>query len=411
MGSNKSSLIASGRNRVEWASTRMPVLGIIRRQFSALKPLRGAKLGGCLHLTTETAVLAITLKAGGAEVCMCASNPLSTQDDVVAYLNSQGIRAMGFRGESAKNYYKAIADTIAFRPKLVMDDGGDLTNAAISAGLDAMGGMEETTTGIFRLKALEKAGRLTFPVIGVNDADTKHMFDNRYGTGQSTIDGILRATNIMLAGKNFVVGGYGWVGRGIAMRARGMGARVIVTEIDPVKALEAYMDGFDVKTMDEAAKAGDIFVTATGNCDIITERHIKKMKDLAIVANSGHFNVEINVKDLEKLAAKKREIRAQLYEYTMKDGRRILLIAQGRLVNLSAAEGHPSEVMDMSFANQALSAVYLLKNGKSMANRVYDVPRVIDQNVAKLKLESLKISIDKLSERQKRYLSSYESGT
>jgi adenosylhomocysteinase len=389
----------------------MPVLNLIKRQFAESKPLKGVRVGGCLHITTETAVLALTLKAGGAEVCMCASNPLSTQDDVVAYLNSQGVKAIGFKGESSKDYYKAIAEVVAFRPKLVMDDGGDLTNSIISADSEALGGTEETTTGILRLKALEKAGKLEYPVIGVNDADTKHMFDNRYGTGQSTIDGILRATNIMLAGKVFVVGGYGWVGRGIASRARGMGARVVVTEVDPVKALEAYMDGFDVQSMDAAAASGDIFVTATGDLDIITERHIKRMKDLAIVANSGHFNVEINVDDLEKLAVKKREIRAQLEEYTMSDGRRILLIAQGRLVNLSAAEGHPSEVMDMSFANQALSAVYLLNNHEGMHNKVYDVPREIDENVAKLKLESLGIRIDRLSERQKKYLSSYESGT
>ena len=411
MAENKATLIESGRDRIEWASTRMPVLGLIRKQFISEKPLKGIKVGGCLHITTETAVLALALKSGGARVFMCASNPLSTQDDVVAYLNSEGVKALGFRGESSKEYYNAIKEVVAFKPKIIMDDGGDLTNATMSGPFDAIGGTEETTTGILRLKALEKAGKLQFPVIGVNDADTKHMFDNRYGTGQSTIDGILRATNIMLAGKTFVVAGYGWVGRGIASRARGMGSKVIVTEVDAVKALEAHMDGFQVLSMDEAAKIGDIFVTATGDLDIITDRHIKKMKDLALLANSGHFNVEINTEHLENLAVKKRQIRNQLEEYTMKDGRRILLISQGRLVNLSSAEGHPSEVMDMSFANQALSAVYVLKNYSKLENRVYNVPRDIDESIASLKLESLGVKIDRLSERQKKYLSSYESGT
>jgi adenosylhomocysteinase len=411
MAINKALLVKSGKNRIEWASTRMPVLNLIKNQFSEDKPLNGVKIGGCLHLTTETAVLALTLKAAGADVCMCASNPLSTQDDVVAYLNTQGLKAIGFKGESSNDYYKAISQVVAFKPKIIMDDGGDLTNAVMDEKFGAIGGTEETTTGILRLKALEKAGKLGYPVIGVNDADTKHLFDNRYGTGQSTIDGILRATNLLIAGKTFVVGGYGWVGRGIALRARGMGANVIVTEIDPVKALEAHMDGFSVKSMDEAAKVGDIFVTATGDVDIITGKHINKMKDLAVMANSGHFNVEINVEELEHLATKKREIREQLEEYTMRDGRRILLISQGRLVNLSSAEGHPSEVMDMSFANQALSAVYILNHYKGLENKVYNVPKEIDERVAKLKLESLGIKIDSLSDKQKRYLSSYEIGT
>ncbi len=408
---SKSGAAESGRSRVEWASTRMPVMGLITEQFSKAKPLDGVRIGGCLHLTTETAVLALSLKEAGADVRLCASNPLSTQDDVVAYLRRGGVSALGFKGENVKDYYAHIDSVVASRPMLTIDDGGDLTNAAMAKNDGIIGGTEETTTGVLRLRALERAGRLKYPIIAVNEADTKHMFDNRYGTGQSTIDGILRSTNVMIAGKNFVVAGYGWVGRGIASRAKGMGAKVIVTEVDPVKALEAHMDGFEVMSMDQAASVGDIFVTATGDINVINEQHMRKMKDLAIMANSGHFNVEIAIAALERMAKSKRTVREQLDEYVLPSGRRLLLLAQGRLVNLSAAEGHPSEVMDMSFANQALSLLYLARNARKLERRVYDVPREIDQRIAKLKLASVGIKIDSMTEEQRRYVSGYESGT
>ncbi len=408
---SKSGAAESGRSRVEWASTRMPVMGLITEQFSKTKPLDGVRIGGCLHLTTETAVLALSLKDAGADVRLCASNPLSTQDDVVAYLRSRGISALGFKGESVKDYYAHIESVVASKPLLTIDDGGDLTNAVMAKNDGVIGGTEETTTGVLRLRALERADQLKYPVIAVNEADTKHMFDNRYGTGQSTIDGILRSTNVMIAGKNFVVAGYGWVGRGIASRAKGMGAKVIVTEVDPVKALEAHMDGFEVMSMGQAAGVGDIFVTATGDINVINEQHMRRMKDLAIMANSGHFNVEIAIAALERMAKSKRTVREQLDEYVLPSGRRLLLLAQGRLVNLSAAEGHPSEVMDMSFANQALSLLYLARNARKLERRVYDVPREIDQRIAKLKLASVGIRIDSMTEEQRRYVSGYESGT
>ncbi|MCD6465814.1 adenosylhomocysteinase [Candidatus Bathyarchaeota archaeon] len=399
---------------IEWASNHMPVLNQIARRFSEEKPLKGLRIGACLHVTKETAVLVKTLAAGGAEVALCGSNPLSTQDEVAAALAKMGIKVYAWRGESRDEYYWCINRVIDHQPMITLDDGADLVSTIHSSRREALenirGGTEETTTGVMRLRAMAEKGVLQYPIIAVNDAYTKYLFDNRYGTGQSSIDGILRATNILLAGKRFVVCGYGWCGRGLAIRARGMGANVIVTEVNPLRALEAVMDGFQVMPMSEAAAIGDIFVTATGNIAVIRGEHMLKMKDGAILANSGHFNVEISLPDLEEISVSKRTIRPNLEEYKLKNGRRIYLLAEGRLVNLASAEGHPSEVMDMSFSNQALCVEYLARNPR-MEPKVYKVPKEIDEMVAKLKLKSMSIEIDELTEEQKKYISSWESGT
>ncbi len=410
------SLAGKGKNRIEWAGSQMPVLKKIEEKFRKEKPLKGIKIAACLHVTSETANLMITLKAGGAEVVLTASNPLSTQDDVAAALvKYYKLPVFAIRGEDSKTYYSHILSALEIKPHITMDDGADLITTLHTKRKDlvkyVLGGTEETTTGVIRLKAMAEKGVLKYPLIAVNDAYTKYLFDNRYGTGQSTIDGILRATNILLAGKKFVVAGYGWCGRGIAMRARGMGANVIVTEVDPLRALEAVMDGFSVMPMKEAAKIGDIFVTATGDKNIITEKEFKLMKDGAILANAGHFDVEINVKQLENLAIKKLKIKESVVKYLMKDGRNLYLIAEGRLVNLGAAEGHPSMVMDMSFANQALSVEYIVKNYKKLENKVYKVPDEIDRMIAKMKLKSMGIKIDRLTKEQKEYLKSWMEGT
>ncbi len=408
------SLAQRGRLQIEWAEMHMPVVArIIRERFEAEKPLEGVKVGAVLHVTKETAALVRTLKAGGARVRLAASNPLSTQDDVAAALVEDGIEVCAWRGMSEEEYFSCIRFVAEWEPNIVIDDGGDL-HAMLHDRYPSIadriwGGTEETTTGVIRLRALEKQGLLRYPVIAVNDAYTKMMFDNRYGTGQSAIDGVLRATNILIAGKVVVVAGYGWVGRGIALRAKGMGARrVIVTEVDPIKALEAVMDGFEVMPMREAAKIGDVFITATGNKAVIRREHFEVMKDGAILANAGHFNVEIWIPDLEALAAEKREIRPCVTEYRLKDGRRLYLLGEGRLVNLVCAEGHPSEVMDMSFANQALSVEYIARNRGRLEKRVYRVPREIDEEVARLKLRSMGIEIDELTEEQRRYLESWK---
>ncbi|MDP2911324.1 MAG: adenosylhomocysteinase [Candidatus Omnitrophota bacterium] len=409
-------LAPTGKLRIEWADENMPVLKLIRKRFSKEKPLKGVKISSCLHVTTETAVLMNTLKAGGAEINLCASNPLSTQDDVAASLVKDfNIPVFARRGENNEVYYSHIESSLALEPHITMDDGADLVSTIHKSKKHLVPGMfgstEETTTGIIRLRSLEQNKKLLFPVIAVNDADTKHLFDNRYGTGQSTVDGIIRATNILIAGKIVVVLGYGWCGRGFAMRARGMGANVIVTEIDSTKALEAVMDGYSVMPMKEAAKKGDLFVSLTGNTTVIAEDHFKAMKDGAIVANSGHFNVEIDIPALEKMSSKKRVIRNGVEEYLLKDGRRINLLGEGRLVNLACAEGHPAIVMDMSFANQALAAEYLVKNHKKLAKKVYRMPEAIDKEIARLKLKSMAIQIDTLTPYQKKYLASWESGT
>ena len=409
-------LSATGRLRIEWADENMPVLKLIRARFSKEKPLKGVKISACLHATTETAVLMHTLKSGGADVNLCASNPLSTQDDVTASLVKDfGIPVFARRGENNDVYYSHIESSLDLKPHITMDDGADLVSTIHKSKKHLVSGMfgstEETTTGIIRLRSLEQSGKLLFPVIAVNDADTKHLFDNRYGTGQSTVDGVIRATNILIAGKVVVVLGYGWCGRGFAMRVRGMGANVIITEVDPTKALEAVMDGYSVMPMKEAAKKGDIFVSLTGNTTVIAEDHFKVMKDGAIVANSGHFNVEIEITALEKMSKKKRVIRNGVEEYLLKDGRRINLLGEGRLVNLACAEGHPAIVMDMSFANQALAAEYLVKNYKKLNKKVYRMPVEIDREIARLKLKSMGIQIDTLTALQKKYLSSWESGT
>ena len=408
------SLAPRGRLQIEWAEKHMPVLMLIRERFSKDKPLKGIRVGAVLHVTKETAVLVKTLKASGAEVYLAASNPLSTQDEVAATLVEEGIHVYAWRGQTSDEYYWCIRQVAEAEPHVVIDDGADL-HAMLHKEYEDIarrikGGTEETTTGVVRLRALEREGKLLYPVIAVNDAYTKYLFDNRYGTGQSTIDGILRATNILLAGKKVVVAGYGWVGRGIAMRARGMGARVIVTEVDPIRALEAVMDGFDVMPMKEAVKIGEVFITATGNKDVITREHFMLMKDGVVLANAGHFNVEISVKDLEEIAVSKREIRPYVTEYKLPNGKRLYLLAEGRLVNLVAAEGHPSEVMDMSFANQALSVEYIVKNPRQQP-RVYRVPREIDENVARLKLKTMNIEIDELTPEQKKYLESWSLGT
>ncbi len=409
-------LAEAGKNRIEWAEREMPVLRGIKEDFSKNKPLKGLNCGACLHVTSETANLMITLKEGGANVALCASNPLSTQDDVAASLvKNDGIPTFAIKGEDNKTYYDHINSVLDFGPQVTMDDGADVISIIHSSRkelLDSVyGGTEETTTGVIRLKSMESKGVLHYPIIAVNDAKTKHFFDNRYGTGQSTIDGILRATNILLAGKKFVVVGYGWCGRGVAARARGMGANVIILEVDPLKALEAKLDGFDVMDSREAAKVGDIFLSVTGNKSVIGETILKNCKDMAIVANSGHFDVEIDKVYLEQNSTSIREVRPSVEEYIMKDGRKIYVLAQGRLVNLGAAEGHPASVMDMSFANQALSAKYIYENSKSLENKVYPVPEKIDNMIAKLKLASMGVKIDTLTSEQEEYLNSWEMGT
>jgi adenosylhomocysteinase len=407
-------LAPKGHLQIEWASKHMPVLNQIKKRFSEEKPLKSLTLGACLHVTKETAVLIDTFLAGGAKVALCGSNPLSTQDEVAAALAEKGVNVFAWREQTTEEYYWCVERAIDQKPAITLDDGADLVGTIHSKRTEALsnvkGGTEETTTGVLRLRAMEKTGSLKYAIIAVNDAYTKYLFDNRYGTGQSTIDGILRATNILLAGKNLVVCGYGWCARGIAMRAQGMGANVIITEVNPLRALEAAMNGFRVMPLAEAATIGDVFITATGDISIIRKEHMQKMKDGAILANSGHFNVEINIKDLEELAVSKRRIRPNLEEYTFKDGRKIYLLAEGRLVNLASAEGHPSEVMDMSFANQALCTEYLAKTEK-MPPKVYLVPKDIDETVAKLKLNALKIGIDELTDEQKKYLATWEMGT
>ena len=405
-----------GKERIEWAEREMPVLRLIKARFQKEKPFKGVKMACCLHITTETANLAITLKAGGADVSACASNPLSTQDDVAsALVKHYGIPTFAIKGEDNKTYYKHIDAVLANKPQITMDDGADLVSTILSKKRDLLptiiGGTEETTTGVIRLRAMEKDGVLAYPIVAVNDALTKHLFDNRYGTGQSTIDGIIRATNILLAGKIVVVAGYGWCGRGVAMRAKGMGAQVIVTEIDPMKALEASMDGFEVKTMNQAAKEGDIFVTLTGDINVLDEQHFKVMKSGAVVSNSGHFNCEINIEAMKKLSKSVRRVRDFVEEFALKDGRKIYLLGEGRLINLAAAEGHPASVMDMSFANQALSAEYMVNNHDKLRKRVYPVPEDIDKEIARLKLKAMGITIDKLTKEQEEYLASWQEGT
>lgn len=409
-------LAEGGRRRIEWAEREMPVLRLIRERFARERPLQGARIAACLHVTTETANLMRTLHDGGAEVALTASNPLSTQDDVAASLVSHfEIPVFAIKGEDNVTYYKHINAALDLKPQVTMDDGADLVSTLHKDRrelLDNMiGGTEETTTGVIRLRAMAADGALAFPVVAVNDAMTKHLFDNRYGTGQSTIDGIVRATNILLAGKNFVVAGYGWCGRGLAMRARGMGANVIVTEVDALPALEAVMDGFRVMPMMEAAEIGDIFCTLTGDINVIDLHHFEAMKDGAIVANSGHFNVEINIPALEEIATGKRQVRPFVEQYELPDGRRINVLGEGRLINLAAAEGHPASVMDMSFANQALSVEYMLNSARDLQNKVYAVPEEIDQEIARLKLDAMGVQIDVLTDEQIRYLNSWEEGT
>lgn len=409
-------LAEKGKDRIEWAENQMPVLLAIRKNFTEKRPIKGIKIAACLHVTTETANLVRTLKAGGAEVSLCASNPLSTQDDVAASLvKDYGIPVFAIKGEDKDIYYQHINQVLNYRPNITMDDGADLVSTIHSQKKklikEIIAGTEETTTGVIRLRSMEKNKALKYPIIAVNDAQTKYLFDNRYGTGQSTLDGLLRATNILVAGKKFVICGYGWCARGLAMRANGMGAQVIITEIDPIKALEAVMDGYQVMPIKEAAKIGDIFITLTGDINVISEEEFPLMKDGVILANSGHFNVEINIRALENLAVSKKKIREYIEEYTLKSSKKINLLAEGRLLNLSAAEGHPASVMDMSFANQALSVEYLVKEGKTLSKKVYSVPEDIDKEIARLKLESMGIKIDKLTEEQERYLSSWKVGT
>ena len=409
------SLAPEGKLRIEWASREMPVLQLIRARFAKEKPLKGARISACLHITTETANLALALRAGGAELVLCASNPLSTQDDVAAAMLADGIPVYAIKGEDGDTYYKHINATLAQKPHITLDDGADLVTTLHQGKSDlagsVIGGMEETTTGVIRLRSMAQNKKLNYPIIAVNDAETKHFFDNRYGTGQSTVDGITRATNILWAGKNVVVCGYGWCGRGIAMRARGMGAQVIVTEVNPIRAIEAVMDGYQVMPLLKAARIGDVFVTITGGLNIIDKQHLQVMKDGAILANSGHFNVEINIPALESLSKQNRKLRPFVQEYVLKDGRRLFLLAEGRLINLAAAEGHPASVMDMSFANQALCADYMFNLKKSLKPGVYTVPKEIDQEVGRLKLRSMGIKIDKLTREQRQYLSSWEMGT
>ena len=432
-------LAAKGKTRIEWADASMPVLRQIRERFEKEKPLKGVRLSACLHVTSETANLARTLTAGGADLVLCASNPLSTQDEVAASLVADyGVATYAIKGEDHASYYDHIRAALAHRPNMTMDDGADLVSSLLFLALDRdaevdpvvrkwaqglskddrkalfdglIGGTEETTTGVIRLKAMEKAGVLKFPVVAVNEAKTKHFFDNRYGTGQSTMDGIVRATNLLVAGLNVVVAGYGWCGRGVAMRARGLGAQVIVTELDPTKAIEAALDGFRVMTMAEAVPVGDIFVTVTGNKGVLRSEHFRAMKDGAVVCNSGHFNVEIDIPALEKLSRERRAIRDFVEEFRLQDGRRINLLADGRLINLAAAEGHPASVMDMSFANQALAAEFMVRNHASLEKKVYAVPEDIDREIARLKLASMGVTIDTATPEQVKYMSSWEEGT
>jgi len=411
------SLAPKGKLRIEWADNQMPVLKLIRERFSREKPFMGIRISSCLHVTTETANLVRTLKEGGADVVLCASNPLSTQDDVAASLVvDYGIPVFAIKGEDKDTYYKHLVAAIEHKPHITQDDGADLVSLLHQKYSDTylknvIGGTEETTTGVIRLKSMEKDGALQFPVIAVNDSETKHLFDNRYGTGQSTIDGLLRATNILLAGKNFVVCGYGWCGKGLAMRAKGMGANVIVTEVNHVRAIEAVMDGFKVMKLEEAMPIADVVITVTGNLNVVDEKHIKAAKDGVIIANSGHFNDEINIVALEKLSQSKRTVRDYVAEYTLRDGRKVFLLAEGRLLNLAAAEGHPAVVMDMSFVNQALGAEYILQNAGKMKKGVYVIPEEIDREIARLKLLSMGIEIDVLTEEQVKYLNSWQSGT
>ncbi|MGN6797415.1 MAG: adenosylhomocysteinase [Gaiellaceae bacterium] len=410
------SLAPEGVRRIMWADRQMPVLTEIRERFERERPLEGYRISACLHVTTETANLMLTLKAGGADVVLCASNPLSTQDDVAAALVEEyGIPVFAIKGEDEETYYSHIMAAVDHKPQLTMDDGADVIGVLHSSRREQLdeiiAGMEETTTGVIRLKAMEADGALQFPVVAVNEARTKHFFDNRYGTGQSTIDGIVRATNVLLAGKRFVVAGFGWVGRGVAMRARGLGSHVIVTEVDPMRALEALMDGFEVMPMKEAAKVGDVFCTATGDKHVLAREHLAALKDGAIICNTGHFNVEIDIPALRELAVETREARNFVEEFKFEDGRRVFLLADGRLVNISAAEGHPATVMDMSFANQALATEYAVKNASSLENKVYPVPTEIDEEIARLKLETMGVDIDQLTEEQAKYLASWDEGT
>jgi adenosylhomocysteinase len=405
-----------GKKRIEWANQSMKVLQIIRKEFIKNQPLKGIRVSACLHVTAETANLMIALRDGGADVALCASNPLSTQDDVAASLvRDYNVPVFAIKGEDNDSYYSHIMAAVDHRPQITMDDGADLVSVLHTKRTaelaNVIGGTEETTTGVIRLRAMAKEGVLRYPIVAVNDADTKHLFDNRYGTGQSTIDGIIRATNFLLAGSKFVVAGYGWCGRGLASRARGTGAEVIVTEVDPTKALEAVMDGYRVMSMEEAAKLGDVFCTVTGNKNVLAKQHFELMKDGAIISNSGHFNVEIDIPALEKMSSSKRTTRTFVEEYSLKDGRRINLLGEGRLINLAAAEGHPASVMDMSFADQALSLEYMVKNYASLEKKVYTVPAELDKRVAKLKLESLGIKIDRLTSEQEEYLASWNEGT
>ena len=407
------SLAKEGRLRIDWAARQMPVVKLIRERFGREKPLKGVRISACLHITTETANLALALKEGGAEVVLCASNPLSTQDDAAAALVDYGVPVNAIKGEDNRTYYKHIIAALKHKPQITMDDGADLVSILhkdyVTLAANVMGGTEETTTGVIRLRNMARAGKLIYPIIAVNDAQTKHFFDNRYGTGQSTIDGITRATNVLWAGRKVVVCGYGWCGKGIARRAQGLGAQVIVTEVRPIPALEAAMDGYQVMPLLKACETGEVFITATGDINVIDRRHFLKMKDGAIVANSGHFNVEINIPVLESLAKSKARIRSFVDEYTLTDGRRVYLLGEGRLINLAAAEGHPASVMDMSFANQALCLEYMAAN--RLKPGVYPVPEEIDKLVAQLKLQSLGISIDSLTQEQQEYLSSWEEGT
>lgn len=410
------SLARDGVLRVEWAAREMTVMRQITERFRREKPLRGIRIAGCLHITSETANLALALRDGGAEVSLCASNPLSTQDDVAAALVSEyGIVTYAIKGEERDTYYRHIGSVLDYKPNITLDDGADLVTmihtSRTELASEVLGGAEETTTGVIRLRSLAEAGKLLYPMVAVNDADTKHFFDNRYGTGQSTLDGITRATNVLWAGKKVVVCGYGWCGRGVAMRATGMGSHTIVTEVNPVRALEAAMDGHQVMTMDDAARVGDIFITLTGGMKAIDRKHIEQMKDGAILANSGHFDVELDIEGLEEIADEKQRVRPFVDQYLMRDGRRIFLLGEGRLINLAAAEGHPSAVMDMSFANQALAVEYLVKFGNKLENKVHPVPADIDAEVGRLKLESMGIEIDTLTTEQKEYLAGWNVGT
>ena len=410
------SLADDGVRRIEWAAREMPVIGLIRRRFATEKPLRDVRISGCLHITTETANLALALRDGGAQVALCASNPLSTQDEVAAALvGHYGIPVFAIRGEDGDTYYRHIHSALSQRPQVTLDDGADLVATIHKERRDLipeiLGGTEETTTGVIRLRSMARDGALAYPIIAVNEADTKHLFDNRYGTGQSTIDGITRATNVLWAGKTVVVCGYGWCGRGVASRAHGLGGHIIVTEVQPVRALEAVMDGFRVMSLAQAAPLGDIFVTITGDVNVVDRRHLEVMKDGAILANSGHFNVELNLEALESMTEGRRQIRPSVEEFHLCDGRRLFLLAEGRLINLAAAEGHPASVMDMSFANQALSAEYLVLQEQRLPVAVHTVPREIDQEVARLKLAAMNITIDTLTEEQERYLASWQEGT